>query len=56
MQAEAIKKRNAIIGKYQLKLLDINEEKVVLEGELKKLQIIMSEKEKESDSLLKAER
>jgi hypothetical protein len=44
MQVEAIKKRNAILGKYQLQILELNEEIVALEGEVKKLQIIETDK------------
>lgn len=32
MQVEAVKKRNAILGRYQLSILELNEEKVILEG------------------------
>lgn len=47
MQVEAFKKRNAIIGKYQMKLLELNEDKVILDGEIKKNQKLAVEKEEE---------
>ena len=42
MQVEAVKKRNAILGRYQLSILELNEEKVILEGEIKKMHNNMS--------------
>ena len=42
MQVEAVKKRNIIIGRYQQNILELNEEKVILEGEIKKMHQIIS--------------
>lgn len=56
MQVEAIKKRNLVLGKYQAKIVELQEELSVLDSEVKKGKKLAQEKEEELERTLKAER
>lgn len=56
MQVEAIKKRNAILVKYQSKISELQQEKAILEGELRKVKKSTSEREEDLEKTLKAEK
>lgn len=55
MQVQAIKKRSVLLHRYQTKISDLEEEKAILQAELKKIRKSATEKELESQKLLKTE-